>query len=220
MPRGYVSTVAKRFVGRLNTRRVSPARRADTRASTSALKLDCRRNVLRRHGKSFGIGSTLHWRRQRCDHKLLEPGGRAKITNVEGARRGAAVQSEFDRLRANIDAIAALVRLAEQLRRTNARKWGITETEWQAAVQAVASAPLPHPSDSASVPEAIRAAHSAGGRLGNSGEARFGSVSVGRCPDSSRAGKRFYADLDSVLQRLTAMQKLVLGDRGKRGHPE
>ena len=122
---------------------------------------------------------------------------------------GASVQSEYDRLRANIEALAALLRLAEHLRRTNAGKWETTEVEWQAAVRGVTVAPVPHSDDSASVSQAILAAQSAGRRLGNSGEARFRSASVGRHPDSSQAGERFYGDMDAVRDRFEELRKLI-----------
>jgi hypothetical protein len=123
------------------------------------------------------------------------------------------VPSENDRLLANMDALAALLRLAELLRRTNAVKWQVTEAVWRAAVQAVAAAPVPHTNDSASVSRAIRAAQSAGGRLGNSGEARFGSTKVGRHPDSSLDGARFYGDLDAASQCLAELRRLVPAER-------
>jgi hypothetical protein len=100
----------------------------------------------------------------------------------------ASVESQGERLRVNADALAGIVRLAGQLRRTNAAKWEVTLEEWQAAVRGVLNAPVPHPDDPAPVAEAIRAAQSAGLRLGNSGEARLWSARVGRHPDSSRAG--------------------------------
>jgi len=126
----------------------------------------------------------------------------------------ATVQPEGDRLRENIDALAVLLRLAEQLRRTNAAKWGITEAEWQAAARRVADAPVPHQSDAAPVSHAIRAAQSAGRRLSNSGEARFGSARVGRDPDSSHAGKRFNRDLDAAQRRLAELRELVPAEPG------
>jgi hypothetical protein len=122
---------------------------------------------------------------------------------------GVAVQSESDRVRANLDALATLLRLAEQLRRTNAAKWTVTEAEWRSAVRGVAASPEPHPGDAAPVSRAVRAARRAGSRLGNSGEARFGSAGVGRHPDSSRAGERFYGDLEATRRRLAELRELL-----------
>jgi|SRR5262245_2564148 len=135
---------------------------------------------------------------------------------------GALLASQRERLRANADALAGLLGLAEQLRRNNATKWRVTPEEWQAAVQGVLTAPVPHPDDPAPVAKAIRAARSAGMRLGDSGEARLGSARVGRQPDSSLAGRRFCDDLDSVKQRLSALRELnppesaAAPDRGDR----
>jgi hypothetical protein len=98
-----------------------------------------------------------------------------------GKSVGAIVETENDRLRSSIEALAILLRLAEQLRRTNAAKWEITEAQWQAAVQEAATSTVPNPNDSAYVSEALRAARSACRRLGNSGDARFGSA---RGPES------------------------------------
>jgi DNA-binding IclR family transcriptional regulator len=117
-------------------------------------------------------------------------------------------EQQRERLRANGDALAGLLRLAEHLRRANAAKWGVTQEEWQAAVRCVLAAPVPHPDDPVAFAEAIRAARSAGMRLGDSGEARLGSVGVGRHPDSSLAGRRFPDDLDSAHLRLAELQEL------------
>lgn len=126
---------------------------------------------------------------------------------------GASVQTDRDRLRASIEALSALLRLAEHLRRTNAAKWEATEAEWQAAVRGVTVAPAPYSDDPTSVSQAILAAQSAGRRLGNSGQARFASASVGRHPDSSQAGERFYGDMDAVRDRVAELRTLMQAEQ-------
>jgi hypothetical protein len=121
---------------------------------------------------------------------------------------GAAVESQHERLRVNADALAGLLRLADRLRRTNAAKWEVTQARWQAAIRGVLTAPAPLPDDPAPVAGAIRAARSAGLRLGYSGEARLGSAGVGRHPDSSLAGRRFYGDLDAAEWCLAKLHEL------------
>jgi hypothetical protein len=121
------------------------------------------------------------------------------------------MESRVERLRANSDALAMVVRLAGELRRTNPAKWRVTLTEWQGAVQAILAAPVPHHDDPAAVVDAMCKAQSAGLRLGNSGEARFRSASVGRHPDSSLDGRRFYDDLDSAGQCLVELHDLIWG---------
>jgi hypothetical protein len=103
----------------------------------------------------------------------------------------AGVEAEGDRLRANMDALARLLQLAERLRRTNPAKWAMSREEWLAAAQAVLNAPEGRPSDTARIAEAIRLAHGVVRRLANSGEARLCSLTTGCHPDSSVAGQRF-----------------------------
>jgi hypothetical protein len=124
----------------------------------------------------------------------------------------AAVVSQRERLRVNADSLAGILCLADQLRRTNAARWGLTLAEWQVALRGILTAPVPHPDDPAVVAEAIRAARSAGLRLGDSGEARLGSASVGRHPDSSLAGRRFYNDLELAQHRLVELRELAIAE--------
>jgi hypothetical protein len=114
----------------------------------------------------------------------------------------------------NIDALTTLIGLAEHLWRTNAVKWAITEAEWRTAILGIAAATVPPPDDTSSVSRAIRRAQSAGRRLGNSGEARFGSAGMRRNPDSSWAGKRFYADLEAARRRLAELRELGTAEQG------
>ena len=72
----------------------------------------------------------------------------------------------------------------------------IALAEWQAAVCDVLVA-LEQCHDE----QLAREIRSAVRRLANSGEARFGSVSVGRLPHSSLAGERFCDDLKVLRQR-------------------
>ena len=116
--------------------------------------------------------------------------------------------SQRERFRANVEALSGLLRLADQLRRTNAAKWGATPGGWQAAVRDVLAAPAPAPDDPPAVADAVRAARSAGLRLGDSGSARLASVGVGRPPDSSLAGQRFLDDLAGAGQRLAELRGL------------
>jgi hypothetical protein len=117
--------------------------------------------------------------------------------------------SQRECLLANADAVAGMLLLADKLRRGNAAKWDLTLSAWQAAVRGILCAPVPHADHPASVVEAIREARSAGLRLGDSGEARLGSVSVGRDPDSSLAGARFYDDFDSAARSLAKLREVV-----------
>jgi hypothetical protein len=71
------------------------------------------------------------------------------------------------------------------------------------------AAPIPFAVDSTVATEAIRAAQIAANRLINSGDARFGSASVGRNPDSSVAGRRFYDDMKAAALRLASLQELA-----------
>jgi hypothetical protein len=93
-------------------------------------------------------------------------------------------------------ALDHLLALANALRRNNASKWNVSLTEWKAAVGDVLVA-LEHCHEE----QLAREIRSAVRRLANSGEARFGSVSVGRLPDSSLAGERFCNDLEALRQR-------------------
>jgi hypothetical protein len=104
----------------------------------------------------------------------------------------AVAESEGDGLRANIDAFARLLQLADRLRRTNSAKWGITREDWLCAVQTVLNLAELRPCSAAKVTESIRLAHLAVRRLANSGEARLCSPQTTRHPDSSEAGRRFY----------------------------
>jgi hypothetical protein len=125
-----------------------------------------------------------------------------------------AVETERDRLRANMDAFARLLQLAERLRRTNTAKWGMSREEWLAAAQAVLNAPEARHADTARITEAIRLAHGVVRRLADSGEARLCSLTTGRHPDSSLAGQRFYKDLELAQQRLVELREL---DRTEQG---
>lgn len=120
------------------------------------------------------------------------------------------LDSERDRIVANVRVLAALLDLSEKLRRTTPDEWSITHADWEAAVQAVVTAPIPFATDSAAATDAIRAAQGAARRLGKSGDARFGSASVGRNPDSSIAGRRFYDDIKTAAQRLASLQELAI----------
>src|SRR5262249_11268299 len=118
-----------------------------------------------------------------------------------------AVETERDRLRANIDAFARLLQLADRLRRTNIAKWGMTSPEWLAAAQVALKALAGRPGDAAAVTESIRLAHRVVRRLANSGEARLCSLSTSRHPDSSIAGRRFYEDLESAHERFAELRE-------------
>jgi hypothetical protein len=115
------------------------------------------------------------------------------------------VQNEHQCLCTNIEVIDRLMVLADRLRRTNAGKWDLSFAEWQAAVNEVLSAPEPRLDDE--VAHATKAVRNAVRRLANSGEARFGSASVGRDPNSSLAGNRFYDDLEAVNRRLDVLRR-------------
>jgi hypothetical protein len=104
------------------------------------------------------------------------------------------------------EALDRLMTLANALRRNNANKWNLSLAEWQAAVGNVLVA-LERCDDE----KLARDIRSNVRRLANSGEARFGSVSVGRHPDSSQAGERFCDDLETLRQRAAE-----LGARGRR----
>jgi hypothetical protein len=125
--------------------------------------------------------------------------------SVEG-KRCTVPQDEYQQLCANLQAIDRLLKLADGLRRNNAMKWEFSLAEWQAALNDVLSAPTPRLGDD--VLESLRAVLSAARRLGNSVEARFGSASVGRDPDSSLAGRRFRDDLEGVHRRLEILHGL------------
>jgi hypothetical protein len=118
------------------------------------------------------------------------------------------VQTERDRVRANIDALAPLLQLAPRLRRTNIAKWGLTLKDWQDAVQAVLNAPEARPADTAQVAAAIRLAHGVVRRLADSGAARLASLITGRHPDTSNDGRRFHEDLEVAQQRLVELREL------------
>lgn len=125
-----------------------------------------------------------------------------------------AIESYRDRLRANLAALANLLLLAEGLRRANSDKWVSTLAEWQRAVREISLSPVPHLDDPAKLNQAILAAQSAGRRLGNSGEARFGSASVGRQPDSSLDGQRFLDDLRRAQQCFAELQAIQQAEPG------
>ena len=104
--------------------------------------------------------------------------------------------------------LAQLVDLAEHLRRTNPEKWGVTSEQWETAFREVLLAPTPEGSDPPRVAHAIRAAQNAARRLADSGNARLGAAGVARHPNSSIAGRRFYADLATAKARLEELRRL------------
>jgi phosphatidylserine/phosphatidylglycerophosphate/cardiolipin synthase-like enzyme len=127
---------------------------------------------------------------------------------VEQATVTAVIESKHQHLCASIDGIGRLLALAADLRRTNAAKWGLSLRDWLASVKEVLTNFENREGDSLQIVEAVRAARSAVRRLANSGEARFDSASVGRDPDSSNSGRRFYDDLERLHHRLALLRGL------------
>jgi hypothetical protein len=117
--------------------------------------------------------------------------------------------SERDRIRKNAEALSELLQLSNHLRRENVSKLHFALADWSAAVQRVLASPEARPSDSDSTIEEIRRAHKVARRLGNSGEARFGSYGVGREPRSSIDGRRFFEDIEMAEARLRALAALL-----------
>jgi hypothetical protein len=100
-----------------------------------------------------------------------------------------------DSVEVTVVGLRRVVVLAEELGRSNLSKLSFDEKAWHAAVAAFGILQEPLVPADARVSGLVRRAKNIVRRLGNAGEARFGSYSVGRAPDSSTAGKRFHRDL-------------------------
>jgi hypothetical protein len=117
-----------------------------------------------------------------------------------------------ERVKANADALAAMLGLAGDLRRRNLAKLSFTADDWNAAISRVLEASEARPGDDAATADAIHRAHKVARRLGASGEARFASWSVGRDPESSYEGRRFAVDVSLALERLDALLALLTNE--------